>query len=369
MSSGVLAVAGPADAFSVAGARRRRLPAAQWLVAEAILIVVALAAAAATDHNFAASFADVTTKAADRVREAPWQATPVLLLVAGLHYLTAAVALRAASGMQLPLFQTFKVQLAAATANRITPAGLGGAAVNARFLMRRGQDSTRAISTISSLGVLGSVTKAVVFAFVVAVGNWFGMQGGAHELGGLSRKLTRPFVGCWQLLGVSGLLAVAAGIGLLITGFGAWRRRRPGAEQRAAKISGFLQRLIHDLRTQLGELLRAPGRLLILLACSAASTLTLAIGFLLTAQFAAHGTTIGAGGLMIAYMLGGMAGAVAPGAGAGAVEAALAGILISGHMPASTAISCVLLFRITTFWAPALAGVWAVRSLRREAAI
>jgi uncharacterized membrane protein YbhN (UPF0104 family) len=369
MTTGLLAVPGAADSFSVGALRRRRIPAAQWLVAEALLILVALAAAAATDHDFAASVLRVSTSAADRVREAPWEIAPALLLVAVVHYLTAAVALRTAAGMKLPLYQTFKVQLAAAAANRLTPAGLGGAAVNARYLTRKGQDSTRSISTVSSLGVLGSLAKSIVFILVTVLGSWFGMRGGAHELGGLSHRMTRPVVGAWQALGWTGLLAVVAGIGLVVTAFRAWRRRRPGAEQRAARISSFLLRLRHDLRVQVSELAHAPGRLLILLACSAASTLSLAIGFLLTAQFAPHGTTIGAGGLVIAYMLGGMAGSVAPGAGAGATEAALAGILIAGHMPASVAISCVLLFRITTFWAPAVAGVWAVRSLRREAAI
>jgi uncharacterized membrane protein YbhN (UPF0104 family) len=368
MTTGLLAVPGAADPFTI-GVRRRRLPAGQWLVAEAILMLVALAAAAATDHDFAESVARATTSAAEHVREAPWELAPVLLFFAGLHYLTAAVALRTAAGVKLPLFQTFKVQLAAAAANRLTPAGLGGAAVNARYLVRKGQDSTRSISAVSSLGVLGSLTKTLVFILVAAVGSWFGMRGGAHELGGISHRLARPVVGVWHALGWTGLLAVVAGIGLIVTSFRAWRRRRPGAEQRAARISGFLLRLRHDLRVQVSDLLRSPGRLLLLLACSAASTLTLALGFLLTAQFAPHGTTIGAGGLVIAYMLGGAAGSVAPGAGAGATEAALAGILISGHMPASAAISCVLLFRVMTFWAPAVAGLWVIRGLRREAAI
>jgi uncharacterized membrane protein YbhN (UPF0104 family) len=369
MTTGLLAVPGAADSFAAGALRRRRLPAAQWLVAEAILIIVALAAAAGTDHDFAASVARVTTSAADRVREAPWQIAPALLLVAVVHYLTAAVALRTAAGVKLPLYQTFKVQLAAAAANRLTPAGLGGAAVNARYLTRKGQDGTRSISAVSSLGVLGSLAKSIVFVLVTVLGSWVGMHGGASELGGLSHRMTRPVVGMWHLLGWLGLIGIVVGAGLALTAFNTWRRRRPGAEQRAARVSAFLLRLRHDLRTQVSELVRAPRRLLVLLACSATSTLSLAIGFLLTAEFAPHGTTIGAGGLVIAYMLGGMAGSVAPGAGAGATEAALAGILIAGHMPASAAISCVLLFRITTFWAPAVAGVWAIRSLRREAAI
>ena len=377
MTMGLLAVPGAADSFAVGavrtdgGDRRRRIPAAEWLIAEALLVLVALAAAAATDHDFAAALARFAAGAAGHIRQAPWELTPVLLILAVLHYLAAAVSLRTAAGVPLSIRQTFKVQLAAAAANRVTPAGLGAAAVNARFLVRKGhRDGTQAISVISTLGILGAVADALVFVLVVAVGSWFGMHGAAHELGALIHKLTGPAAALWHALGWTGLGGIAAGSVLLTTGLRAWRRRRPDAAQRAAKISGFLRRLRRDFRVQLGELLRAPGRLAILLGCSVTTTITLGIGFLVTAQFAPHGTTIGAGGLVIAYLLGGMAGAVAPGpAGVGATEAALAGILISGGMPAAIALSSVMFFRLITFWVPALAGVWAVRGLRRDAAI
>ena len=371
MTMGLLAVPGVPDAFSIAAVRRRRLPARQWLVAEAVLIVVALAAAAATDHDFAASVGDVARSAADRFRDAPWELTPVLLVLAGLHYLASAVALRTAAGLPLPIRQSFKVQLAAAAANRVTPAGLGAAAVNARYLMRNGRDGTQVISVLSALGLLGAVADAIVFALVIVVGGWFGMHGAAHELGALAHRLTGPVAGAWNLLGWSGVLAIAAGLALVVATVTTCRRRRRGADNRgAARIAGLARRLCHDLRVQFGGLLRAPSRLAVLLFCSAATTLTLAVGFMLTAQFASHGTTIGAGGLVVAYMLGGMAGAVAPGpAGAGATEAALAGILISGGMPAAAAISAVVFYRLVTFWAPPLLGVWALRGLRREAAI
>ncbi len=373
---GLLAVPGVPDAFSIAAVRRRRLPARQWLVAEAILVVVALAAAAATDHDFAASVGDVARSAAARLRDAPWELTPVLLVLAGLHYAASAVALRTAAGLPLPLRQSFKVQLAAAAANRVTPAGLGAAAVNARYLMRNDRDSTQVISVLSALGLLGAVADAIVFALVIVVGSWFGMHGAAHELGALAHKLTGPVAGAWNLLGWSGVLATAVGLLSIAAGILTYRRRRPGADDPAAtgfgaaKVIAFVRRLSHDLRVQFAGLLRAPARLAVLLFCSAATTLTLAVGFMLTAQFASHGTTIGAGGLVVAYMLGGMAGSVAPGpAGAGATEAALAGILISGGMPAAVAISSVVFYRLVTFWAPPLAGVWALRGLRREAAI
>src|SRR5882757_5614317 len=89
----------------------------------------------------AAAFAVVVTAELDAVRDASstslaWSdslgdlrwalvvagATGLVLSV--VHYLLAAVALRAASGQPLPLGETTLAQLAAAVVNRVTPSGL-----------------------------------------------------------------------------------------------------------------------------------------------------------------------------------------------------------------------------------------------------
>ena len=47
------------------------------------------------------------------------------------------------------------VQLAASAANRLTPAGLGGSAVTARYYTRRGLDGPAAVGAVAALGAVG----------------------------------------------------------------------------------------------------------------------------------------------------------------------------------------------------------------------
>jgi uncharacterized membrane protein YbhN (UPF0104 family) len=53
-------------------------------------------------------------------------------------------------------------------------------------------------------------------------------------------------------------------------------------------------------------------------------------------------------------------------AGVGSTEAALIAALATVHIPAAQAATGVLLFRITTFWAPVPAGIASTRWLRRR---
>ena len=90
-------------------------------------------------------------------RHLRWPYLVPLVLLALLHYWCAAVALQAAAGSRLPLRRRFLAQLAAAAANRIRPAGLGAAAVNARFLSLNTELSVAAsTSTVVVLAVIGS---------------------------------------------------------------------------------------------------------------------------------------------------------------------------------------------------------------------
>src|ERR1700712_232792 len=83
-----------------------------------------------------------------------WQYLPIVISIAGVHYVLAAVAVRAAAGSrsQIRLGEATLVQFVATVANRITPAGLGGAAINVRYLSRRGLTVSGAIGAVASLG-------------------------------------------------------------------------------------------------------------------------------------------------------------------------------------------------------------------------
>ena len=66
-----------------------------------------------------------------------WLFVPTVAALAGVHYLLAGTALRAAAGTRLGRWETTLAQLAAAAANRVVPAGLGAAAVNVRYAKPR----------------------------------------------------------------------------------------------------------------------------------------------------------------------------------------------------------------------------------------
>ena len=58
-------------------------------------------------------------------------------------------------------------QLAATAANRITPLGLGGAAVNIRSLTRRGPDLPGAVAAVASLAILGALADVLLRAAIL----------------------------------------------------------------------------------------------------------------------------------------------------------------------------------------------------------
>jgi uncharacterized membrane protein YbhN (UPF0104 family) len=78
----------------------------------------------------------------------------------------------------------------------------------------------------------------------------------------------------------------------------------------------------------------------------------------------------GLAALVVAFMLGAAAGSAVPvPAGLGSTEAALAAVVVGAALPAAHAVEVVLVFRLITFWLPAVAGVLATRTLYRRRAL
>jgi uncharacterized membrane protein YbhN (UPF0104 family) len=332
-----------------------------WLAAVLVAAGLALLGTPLADGD---APADLLATAASIVRNLgrlPWQVAPVLLVVVCAHYVAAAIALRAGAGVRLPLREAIWVQLAAATANRLTPAGLGGAAVNARYLRRRGLRTTQALATVAVLGGLGALADIIVFACLALAGRWVGISGGSRELSALGAKVSGPWHTFASLpwpatAGVA--FAIAIGVGAVTRR--ARRRRRAGADNIDRPSSSAV-------RPVLLALLRQPRRVAILFSASAATTLLLAAGFALTALAASPASSASFGGLLIGYLIGGAVGTAVPTpAGIGSTEAALVAVLLLAHIPSAVAIGTMLMFRLVTFWAPAVLGLLAMRLLRRR---
>ncbi|MDT4917631.1 MAG: hypothetical protein QOH89_2331 [Pseudonocardiales bacterium] len=290
-----------------------------------------------------------------------WPVIGCLVAVSIVHYVAAAAASRAAAGVRLPVAELIAMQFTASAANRLTPAGIGGAGVIARYLTRRGQLApAEAAAAVSSLALLGGLADVAAFAVVVGAGTVFGLAGAATEVPMLLSRLIGlvPVPVSWWRYAVLGI-----GVGVALT-VAIPPIRHSTAVRRGRFAAG---QFIHAVAT----LIRRPRRLATLMGASAATTLVLAAGF---AAAAVVGPTAlspaGFAALMIGYMVASAAGnAVPTPGGIGTADAALAGVLLAAHATAAAALATVLAFRIVTFWVPALAGVALARPLRRRGAL
>lgn len=285
-----------------------------------------------------------------------WPYAVAVIALAAVHYLATAVALRAAAGVRIPLWETARVQLAAAAANRLTPAGLGGSALNVRYLTRRGLRAPRAVGAVAALGVLGALADLVLLAALVGIGIGLGASGSRHQLTALAAHvahLAGPLRTPWLWAPVGGIVLGVAAVWFV--------RRRP------ARMSTWIGGLFAPLH----RLVHRPGELATLLAASAGTTLMLALAFAATtAMLPGPRPTAGLLVLVLAYLLGAAAGNAVPlPAGLGSTEAALIALLVGMHMPVTHALAEVLVFRLITFWAPAALGLLASRRLVRDGAL
>ena len=257
-------------------------------------------------------------------------------LAAGLgwsaaSFLAAAVAEFGAVDVPLRLGRTTLVQLAGSY-TRLTPAGLGEAGLNVRYLQRAGVDRATAVSAVGVKTAAGALVHllGLLVALVLAA----------------RTRLDPSHIPAWPLL--VGLVAVLVGGGLALwTPLGRQRLVTPAL--RAGRA--------------LAEVPRRPGKAAQLLGGSAAVTLahTLALASCLAA-FHAH---LPLASTAAAYLVAAAVAAASPTPGGlVAMEAALVVGLTAAGAQTGPAVAGVLAFRLLTFWLPILPGWLAYRSLR-----
>jgi uncharacterized membrane protein YbhN (UPF0104 family) len=297
----------------------------------------------------------ISAKNIDVDSSARWQYIVLVLALAALHYVATAVAARAAAGIALPVGETLLVQLAAAAANRFTPAGIGAAAVTARYFSRRGLRLPAALGAVAALSVLGAVADLIVLSTLVLGGRWLGLSGGPQEIKMLATYLAHPVAALGSPWLWSAVIAVAAGLALV------WIRSGHAGRTRRRK----------QFWTPIGRMLRRPSSLAILLISSGATTLILGFAFIAsTAMIPGPRPQASLGALLVGFMIGAAAGSAVPvPAGLGSTEAALVAILVQVQVPASHAVAEVMIFRVLTFWLPAALGLLATRRLHRQRAL
>lgn len=345
-----LGSAPPIDPVRDDPAVRRRRPGNVVIAAGlALLAASAVLSARAVDGDSGGDLARLLRLIASDAVRLRWQYAAVVIALAAAHYAATAVAAQAAVDRRLRFSDTVLVQLAASAANRLTPGGLGGAALNARYFSRRGVPMASAVGAVVALSVLGALADGLVLLVLVLTGRWIGLGGAPAEISLLAARissLVAPLHSAWTWTVVA---VLAPGV---LIGSCRIRRGRSAARRFCAPIL---------------VLLRRPSALLRLLGASGATTVILAVAFVAsTAMVPGHHPHASAVALIVGFMLGSAAGGAVPTpAGVGSTETALVAVLVIAGLASTPAVEVVLIFRLITFWAPAAIGVLATRRLRR----
>ncbi len=270
---------------------------------------------------------------------ANWAWLPVIIGLSALTYVASAIALIGSVPGHVPFGPAVLAQGASSFINRVSPANVGGMALNARFLQKSG---TKGPASVAAVGV-NSLAGAVIHVAMIVV--FFTLAG--HDL-------TQAF----KLPSASKILLILA---VLLAVIGVVLATRPGRRWTR-------KQLIPGARSAAGSLRQAassPVKLSLLFGGSALITLAYIAGLAASVQ------AFGAGpGLIVigAVYLGAAALAAAaptPG-GLGAIEAALVAGLTGVGMAPGPAVSAVLLYRLATYWLPVLPGWLCWRSLQHR---
>lgn len=266
-----------------------------------------------------------------------------LLLLAALAsvltYLGATASLLGAVPEELPPGRTLLAQLASSFTNRVTPAKVGGLALNVRWLIKQGVPTPVAAAGISANAVAGFIMHVALTLFAIV---WAGKVG----LGDVS--LPSPStIG----LGV-GLIAAVAVVSYLIP---------PLRDLVTRRVVPRARQSVEAAR----KVVTQPRQLALLFGGSAFVTVCYVAA--LTLSLRAVGADAPVSTVALVYLAGGALASAAPTPGGlGATEAVFVAALTSTGIANDEALAAVLLYRFVTFWLPILPGYLAFSLLQRK---
>jgi len=270
-------------------------------------------------------------------------ANPVWSLIAlafsAVTYVGATMAISGFVLERLNALRTLLVQVAASFVILVTPAAVGGVALNVRYLRKA---KLSAADAAASIGVT-QVMSFVVFAVLVVI---------SAAIAGTSKATKALTPPQWAYIA----LAILVGLTLIVLAVPAGRRQlfsRVGsvASQVVPRLLDVAQRPAKLAQGVGGSVLVSVAYILCLAAC------VRAVG----------NSTMPLASIAVVYLAGNAAGSFIPTPGGiGAVETALSIALAGAGMHAAPAITAVLLFRTVTFWLPVLAGWVSLHYLQRR---
>jgi uncharacterized membrane protein YbhN (UPF0104 family) len=300
--------------------------------------LLAIAAAAGAFYYLLPKLAQVGSSW-QAVQSASWAWVPLVIALSAVTYLASAVALMGAISQRIRFWPTVLAQGASSFINRVSPANVGGMALNARYLQKSGVEPSAGVAAVGVNSVAGAVVHLILMVVFFA---WSG------------RALGQVF----KLPSTSKLLAILA---VILPVLGILLATRPG--RRFA--SGTLLPGLRSAAASLSRVAQNPGKMTMLVGGSALITLAYMGAF--AASVEAFGGGPGIVVLGAVYLAASALAAAAPTPGGlGAMEAASIAGLQGIGMAAGPAVSAVLLYRLATYWLPVAPGWLCWRVLQRR---
>jgi len=271
------------------------------------------------------------------LEKADWRWGLVALALSTATYVGAALSVSGFVAERLGFIRTILVQLASSFVTLVTPAAVGGVALNVRYLQRRKIPAPVAVASIA----VSQVVALTLHILLLAI---FGAIAGTG-----SKSSIRPPT--WAYFVVGGLVLLAGAV----LAFPAGRRLV------RARVSPTFGQVL----PRLAEVAQDPRKLIE--GIGGALLLSLAYIACLSACVAAFGGSVPIAKIGVVYLTGSALGSIIPTPGGlGAVEAALTAGLTAAGVPGGVAVSAVLGFRLLTFWLPVPLGWVALNYLERK---
>ena len=274
------------------------------------------------------------------IKEADWRWTLVAVVLSVTTYVGATLSLTGFVLERLNLMRTFLAQIAGSFVTLVTPAAVGGVALNLRFLRKSGVAPAEAAASVG-------VSQVFAFALHILLLIIFAALTGGTQHSPLH-------VPGWVYIALAVLVAAA----LIALAFPAGRRL---ARSRLAPALGQVIPRLLDIAQRPAKLAQGVG---------GAFLLTAAYILCLAASVKAVGGSVPLVSVAVVYLTGSAIGSAVPTPGGlGAVEAALSAGLTAAGLPGAKAITAVLLFRLLTFWLPVPLGWLSLTYLQRHDAL
>ena len=250
-------------------------------------------------------------------------------------YVGAGLTLVAFSPERLSVWKSTEVHLASSVVALVAPAGVGGAAINLRFLQRKGVPTATGVATVALVQVVQFVVTVILLIILASTT-------------GQSTGLTLP--SGWVLVAAGVIVLIVAGV-LLVPQARTW-------------VWAKAEPTYRQVWPRLVWVMSNPMRLAAGIGGAVLLTLSYILAF--SASLWAFGFTLSFSVLAITYLASNTVGSVVPSPGGiGPVELALTAGLVTAGIPSAVALSTAVVYRLVTFWIPIPVGWLSLQRLQR----